>query len=50
MGTVGCQRKRTLMLWHAVEISRRGDTPGDAALDIARRALVPPPQVQVLPL
>jgi hypothetical protein len=47
MGVVGCARKRTLMLWRAVEICRRGDYHDAVALDIARRALEPPPDAQV---
>ena len=46
MGAVGSARKRTLMLWQAVELSRAGDAPDAATLDIARRALEPPPDAQ----
>ena len=47
MGAVGSARKRTLMLWQAVELSRAGEAPDAATLDIARCALEPPPDAQV---
>lgn len=49
MGAVGSARKRTLMLWQAVELSRAGDAPDAATLDIARRALEPPPDPRAAP-
>lgn len=42
MGLVGSSRKRTLMLWQAVELSRVMDRPNLATLQIARKALEPP--------
>lgn len=49
VGAVGSARKRTLMLWQAVELSRAGDAPDTATLDIARRALEPPPDPRAPP-
>ena len=46
---MGSARKRTLMLWQAVELSRAGDAPDTATLDIARRALEPPPDPRAPP-
>lgn len=42
IGLVGSSRKRTLMLWQAVELSRVMDRPNLATLQIARKALEPP--------
>ena len=42
IGLVGSSRKRTLMLWQAVELSRMMDRPNLATLQIARKALEPP--------
>ena len=42
MGMVGSARKRMLMLWQAVEMSRAMDKPDQATLALARRALEPP--------
>ena len=42
IGLVGSSRKRTLMLWQAVELSRMMDRPNLATLHIARKALEPP--------
>ena len=42
IGLVGSSRKRTLMLWQAVELSRIMDRPNLATLQIARKALEPP--------
>ncbi len=39
---VGSARKRMLMLWQAVEMSRAMDKPDQATLALARRALEPP--------
>jgi len=42
IGLVGSSRKRTLMLWQAVELSRMMQRPDLATLQIARKALEPP--------
>jgi hypothetical protein len=42
MGMVGSARKRMLMLWQAVEMSRAMDKPDQTTLALARRALEPP--------
>lgn len=42
IGLVGSSRKRTLMLWQAVELSRVMDRPNLATLQIARKALEAP--------
>ena len=42
MGLVGSARKRTLMLWQAVELSRSLERPDLVTLQIARKALEPP--------
>lgn len=42
IGMVGSSRKRTLMLWQAVELSRVMERPNMATLQIARKALEPP--------
>ena len=41
-GLIGASRKRTLMLWQAVELSRSMERPSSATLAIARKALEPP--------
>jgi len=52
IGMVGSSRKRTLMLWQAVELSRMMQRPDLATLQIARKALEPPddPLEQVTPV
>ena len=42
MGLVGSARKRMLMLWQAVEMSRAMEAPDHVALALARAALEPP--------
>lgn len=42
VGAVGFARKRTLMLWQAVELSKSMERPDGATLDIAKKALEPP--------
>lgn len=41
VGAVGFARKRTLMLWQAVELSKSMERPDGATLDIAKKALEP---------
>lgn len=41
VGAVGLARKRTLMLWQAVELSKSMERPDAATLDIAKKALEP---------
>jgi hypothetical protein len=42
MGLLGCGRKRQLLLWAAVDLSRAVDRSDTLALRIATRALEPP--------
>ncbi len=41
VGAVGLARKRTLMLWQAVELSKSMERPDGATLEIAKKALEP---------